>query len=149
MGIGVAFQQFCNNLIVANGDTISYRDKRITNQLNRDFYDYPHDTLHSIYTGSYGRDTAITGFSDLDVLFWLPSGDFARFDGYSTNGQSAMLQEARTSIGKTYPNSEVSGDGQVVVVKFDDGMRFEVAPGFQLTDDRFRCPNSNGGGAGT
>jgi len=146
MGIGEAFQKFCDNLKITNGETISYRYKRITNQLNYDFWGYENNTYHSIYTGSYGRDTAIEGFSDLDMLFWLPPSDHSRFDNHEGNGQSAMLQEVRSSIRKTYPNTEVSGDGQVVVVSFDDGMVFEVAPGFELTDDRFKCPNSNDGG---
>jgi len=146
MGIGEAFEAFCNNLKVSSGESIAYRYRRITNQLNFDFYGYENESYHSIYTGSYGRDTAIEGFSDLDILFWLPPKDYARFDGYSGNGQSAMLQEVRNSIQKTYPSSEVSGDGQVVVIGFTDNMRFEIAPGFDLTDDRFKCPNSNGGG---
>lgn len=147
MGIGEIFQQFCDNLKVTTGATISYRYQRITRQLNTDFYGYANDTYHSIYTGSYGRDTAIEGFSDLDMLFWLPPGDFSRFDRYAGNGQSALLQEVRASIKKTYPNTEASGDGQVVVVSFDDGMRFEIAPGFEQSDARFKCPNSNSGGS--
>ena len=146
MGIGEVFEKFCDNLKITNGATISYRYKRITNQLNRTFYGYENDTYHSIYTGSYGRDTAIEGFSDLDMLFWLRPDDYSRFNNHEGNGQSAMLQEVRTSILNTYPNTAVSGDGQVVVVSFDDGMRFEVAPGFELTNDTFRCPNSNDGG---
>lgn len=147
MGIGEVFSTFCNNLKVSNTAVISYRYKRITRQLNTDFYNNPNDTYHSIYTGSYGRDTAIDGFSDLDMLFWLHPEDYSRFDNHFGNGKSAMLQEVRRSIRNTYPNSEVAGDGQVVVVSFEDGMRFEVAPGFELTDNRFRCPNSNGGGS--
>jgi len=147
MGIGEVFSTFCNNLKVSNTAVISYRYKRITRQLNTDFYNNPNDTYHSIYTGSYGRDTAIDGFSDLDMLFWLHPDDYSRFDNHFGNGQSAMLQEVRRSIRNTYPNSEVAGDGQVVVVSFEDGIRFEVAPGFELTDNRFRCPNSNGGGS--
>lgn len=146
MGIGEVFEKFCDNLKITNGATISYRYKRITNQLNRTFYGYENDTYHSIYTGSYGRDTAIEGFSDLDMLFWMHPDDYSRFNNHEGNGQSAMLQEVRTSILNTYPNTAVSGDGQVVVVSFDDGMRFEVAPGFELTDDTFKCPNSNDGG---
>ena len=146
MGIGEIFEQFCKNLVITNGDSISYRYKRITRQLNTDFYGYSDENQHSIYTGSYGRDTAINGFSDLDILFLLPPSDYARFDSHEYNGQSAMLQEVRNSIRNTYPSSEVSSDGQVVVINFDDGMRFEIAPGFELTDDRFKCPDSNGGG---
>jgi hypothetical protein len=146
MGIADVFRQFCENLRVVNAESISYRYKRITRQLNSDFYGYADETRHSIYTGSYGRDTAIEGFSDLDILFWLPPDEFRRFDSYAGNGQSAMLQEVRASIRKTYPSSEIGADGQVVFIDFNDDMRFEVAPGFDLTDDRFKCPNSNEGG---
>jgi hypothetical protein len=52
MGIGEAFEQFCKNVTITNGDSISYRYKRITRQLNTDFYGYADDTMHSIYTGS-------------------------------------------------------------------------------------------------
>ena len=146
MGIGETFQIFCDNLVITNGGTISYRYKRITNQLNYDFYGYNNETYHSIYTGSYGRDTAIQGFSDLDMLFWLKPEYCTRFNNHTVNGQSAMLQEVKRSILNTYPRTDVGGDGQVVVVEFDDGMRFEVAPGFALVNDTFRCPNSNDGG---
>ncbi|HOF47667.1 MAG TPA: hypothetical protein PLY00_15550 [Verrucomicrobiota bacterium] len=61
MGIGEVFQQFCDNLKITNGESISYPYRRITNQLNRTFFGYENDTYHSIYTGSYGRDTAIEG----------------------------------------------------------------------------------------
>ena len=146
MGIGETFTAFCNNLKITNESDISYRYRRITRQLNKDFYGYENETYHSIYTGSYGRDTAIAGFSDLDMIFWLPPNAFSRFDNYQGNGQSALLQEVRASIKRTYPNTETSGDGQVVVVNFNDGMRFELAPGFEIPSSRFRCPNSNGGG---
>ena len=44
MGIAEIFQQFCDNLKVTAGATISYRYQRITRQLNTDFYGYPNDT---------------------------------------------------------------------------------------------------------
>jgi hypothetical protein len=146
MGIGETFRTFCDNLKITNVGDISYRYRRITRQLNKEFYGYENETYHSIYTGSYGRDTAIAGFSDLDMIFWLPPDAFSRFDNYQGNGQSALLQEVRASIRRTYPSTEASGDGQVVVVNFNDGMKFELAPGFELSGGRFRCPNSNDGG---
>ncbi|HOI36413.1 MAG: hypothetical protein KA191_14130 [Verrucomicrobia bacterium] len=52
MGIGEVLQQFCDNLKITNGESISYPYRRITNQLNRTFFGYENDTYHSIYTGS-------------------------------------------------------------------------------------------------
>ena len=45
------------------------------------------DTSHSLYVGSYGRNTAIQGFSDLDMIFQLPYLIYERYNRYSKNGQ--------------------------------------------------------------
>ena len=72
MGLAKWFETFCTNLQVQNVDTISMRNKNITKRLNTDFWDTTSETSHSLYVGSYGRDTAIDGFSDLDMIFRLP-----------------------------------------------------------------------------
>ena len=46
MGIGEVFQQFCDNIKVTTGATISYRYQRITRQLNTDFYGYARGEYH-------------------------------------------------------------------------------------------------------
>src|SRR5258706_12701211 len=103
--------------------SISYRYKRITRQLNTDFRDNTSDTASSGYVGSYGRDTAAKGLSDLDMAFILPYSEYAKYNAFATNGQSALLQSVKRSIQKTYPTSESFGDGQVVVITFDDGVK--------------------------
>ncbi len=40
----------------------------------------------------------------------------------------------------------MGGDGQVVVIVFSDGMRFEVVPAFNNKDGSFTYPDSNNGG---
>lgn len=109
---------------------ISARYKRITKSINQTFWNTESETLHSIYVGSYGRGTAIDT-SDLDVLFELPSDEYDHFTGLSGNGQSRLLQSVKNAILDTYPRSDVKGDGQVVVVKFSDGMVFEILPAFR------------------
>lgn len=71
MGVGEDFQTFCNNLTINNWGNISARYKAITKRLNIDFWNSFSETDHSLYAGSYGRDTAIRGFSDLDMIFVL------------------------------------------------------------------------------
>jgi hypothetical protein len=66
------FAEFCGKLQVQDGGTISYRYKEITKRLNTDYWETTSDTSLSLYAGSYGRGTAIDGFSDLDVIFQLP-----------------------------------------------------------------------------
>lgn len=127
--------------------SISYRYKRITKQLNRDFWNTESDTAHSLYVGSYGRDTAANGVSDLDFAFTLPYSVYERYDAHAGNGQSALLQAVRASITRTYANSYVGGDGQVVALNFTDGVRFEILPVFLNKDGiSFTFADSNGGG---
>ena len=147
MGVGEDFQTFCSNLTVTNGGDISYRYKAITKRLNLDFWASDSDTYHSYYIGSYGRGTAIRDFHDLDVLFQLPASYYQQYDAHYGNGQSALLQAVRKSIQKTYPNTDVGGDGQVVVVWFSDDMRFEVLPAFLNTEGNYNYPYSGGGGS--
>lgn len=146
MSISTWFYEFNQNLKIQNGESISRRYATITRRLNTDFWTTSSDIAHSHYVGSYGRRTATNGISDVDMIFELPSDLYYRFNGYSGNGQSALLQLVKNSMKKTYPNSEVSGDGQVVVAQFDDGITFEVLPVFLNGDDSYTHPDSNNGG---
>lgn len=146
MGLANWFNTFCKNIQVQNGSTISYRYKNITRRLNTDFWSTSSETSHSLYVGSYGRNTAIQGFSDLDMIFSLPYSVYEQYNNYSGNGQSALLQAVKRSIGKTYSSSRIGADGQVIEVAFADGITFEVVPGFDNKDKSFTFPDSNGGG---
>lgn len=148
MSVAEKFQKFCTALRMpaAVVNTVQMRYKQITQRLNHDFYGWDSDTLNTIYVGSYGRGTAIH-VSDVDVLFKMPSGSYARYNNYLYNGHSQMLQDLRTSLLKTYPSSAIKGDGQVTDIYFSDGMKFEIVPGIEMADDTFRYPDSNGGGS--
>lgn len=87
-------------------------------------------TSYRFYVGSYGRSTAIPSVSDVDLLYELPNELYARFNGHAGNGQSALLAHVHASIMKIYSVTEIGGDGQVVVLRFDDGVKFEVLPAF-------------------
>lgn len=126
--------------------SISYRYKRLTRQLNTTFWNTDSESSHSRYIGSYGRDTAARGVSDIDVYFQLPFSIYEQYNGYLGNGQSALLQTVRTSISNTYPTTSLRGDGQVVVIPFTDSITFELLPGFANTDGSITFPDANGGG---
>ncbi len=146
MGLADWFKDFCSNIQVQDGGTISKRYKRITRQLNTDFWDTASETSHNLYVGSYGRNTAIKGFSDLDMIFELPASMYTTYDSYSGNGQSVLLQRVRLSVMNTYPTSSIGGDGQVVVVNFDDGITFEILPVFVNRGGCYTYPDTNNGG---
>jgi hypothetical protein len=148
MGLADWFSTFCSNLRVNDADgLISYRYKAITKRLNTDYWDTTSDTAHSLYVGSYGRNTAIAGFSDLDMLYELPSSLWQRYDVLLGNGQSALLQAVRNSITKTYAKTSIRADGQVILVPFTDGITFEVVPAFANQANSYTYPDANGGGS--
>lgn len=130
---------------------ISKRYKRITKAVNQEFWNSESETEHSFYVGSYGRGTAIDT-SDIDILVELPRNEYERFDNQKGNGQSRLLQALKNAILNTYPNSNIHADGQVVVIDFYDGIKFEVLPAFRQMDywgnwnKRYDYPDTNMGG---
>lgn len=146
MGLADWFSTFCSNITVPSGTT-GPRYRAITQRLNTDFWTTNSDTAHSRYVGSFGRGTANIDSSDVDVLFQLPYAVYERYNNYVGNGQSALLQEVRDSLKKTYSSSKVDGDGQVVVIQFTDNRHFEVLPAFINKDASYTYPDSNAGGS--
>jgi hypothetical protein len=148
MGVATYFEIFCNDLLIGTQtrSDISTRYLSICTRLNKDFWDM--DTDHGgRYTGSYGRNTANNWVSDIDMIFEMPSWAYNSYNNYAGNGQSALLQAVKNSISVTYPNTSVKGDGQIVQVKFSDGMQIEVLPGFKQSDGSYVYANSADGGS--
>lgn len=147
VSIGDWFKSFCLDIKVKDKESISRRYKAITRRLNIDYWDTTSDTSHSLYVGSYGRNTAVNGFSDLDMIFQLPYSVYKKYNNYAGNGQSALLQEVKRSIEKTYSKTSIRGDGQVILVPFTDRLTYEVVPGFINENDSYTYPNANSGGS--
>lgn len=148
MSVSSYFQTFCNDLKISSNtrSTISTRYNSICKRLNKDFWKM--DTTHGgRYVGSYGRETANSWVSDIDMIFEMPWSIYRQYDNYSGNGQSAFLQAVKNSIAIAYPNTYLTGDGQIVKVKFSDNMYFEVLPAFKNSDDSYTFANSNNGGS--
>lgn len=146
--VGTAFEQFCSNLRFSNAKvtTISTRYHAITKRINTDYWNSSSDETHSFYVGSYGRDTEILT-SDIDMLVQLPAATYQKFDAYSSNGQSALLQEVKNILAKTYSSTKLKADGQIISIPFSDGIGFEVLPAFLNTGGTYTFANSNNGGS--
>lgn len=147
MSVANWFATFNQNLRMSTDtvDNISYRYKRITKQLNKDFYNSESDIYHSLYVGSYGRGTDIV-VSDIDMIFQLPYSEYVKYNAYSGNGQSSLLQAVKNSIEKTYKSS-MKADGQVIVISFTDGIFFELVPAFLNENNSYTFPDTNNGGS--
>lgn len=98
---------------------------------------------HITLLGSLSKDTGIEPLRDADVLFRMPAGTYSRFNDYSGNGQSALLQEVRTVLRGRYPKTDIRGDGPVVVVSFSDMPAVEIVPAV-LLDEGSNILSANG-----
>ena len=80
----------------------------------------------------------------------LPDSEYSYFTNSYGNGPSRLLQAVKNAILNTYPATDIRGDGQVVVVRFSDNMKFEVLPAFILRNlwgtTMYRYPDSHMGG---
>lgn len=143
MTVAEMFEQFLNNLAIDNTEQINDRYGEITCSLNKEFRNTDSKTANSLQVGSYGRGTAIKGVSDLDMLYLMP---MSSWDKYKDSRQSALLQDVKTAIKGRYSRTEMWGDGQVVVVSFEN-QEIEVVPAFEQEDGSFKYPNTNNGGS--
>lgn len=147
MSVSSYFSTFCSNLRMSS-DTVSkiqYRYKQITKRINIDYWGSTSETSHSLYVGSYGRGTEIWT-SDIDMIVQLPYDKYKKYDSYSSNGQSALLQDVKAVLQKTYSTSHLKGDGQVIGINFTDGINFEIVPVFINKDNSYIYPDTNNGG---
>lgn len=149
MSVSQYFQDFANAIAIpsAKRDSIAYRSGRLTKQLNTDFRSTTSDCANRFYAGSYGRNTAIPTVSDIDMIYVLPYSVYETYDNYTSNGQSALLQAVRQSVDRTYPNSATVADGQIVSIKFTDGITYEIVPVFLNKDGSYTYGDSNSGGS--
>ena len=140
------FCDFCNNIKLDNFEDMQTTVKGITKKLNKHYYDIDDDESNMYIVGSVGRTTAIKNTSDLDILFNLPKSVYDRINDNDGNKQSQLLQEVKNVLKEKYPNTDLKGDGQVVVINFTK-YTVELVPGFKQNDDSFKYPDTNDGGS--
>jgi len=112
--------------------------------LNRNYYGVS-DLANSFLIGSWGKHTKARPPRDIDLYFVLPYHVYQRFESLQGNKQSALLQEVKRVLQRTYPNTDLRGDGQVVVVGFYR-MSVEVVPAFALLNGQYLICDTHAGG---
>lgn len=140
------FDEFCNNIKLDNFEDMQTTVKEITKKLNKHYYDVDDEESNMYIVGSIGRTTAIKSTSDLDILFDLPKEVYDRINDNDGNKQSQLLQEVKNVLKEKYPNTDLKGDGQVVVINFSK-YTVELVPGFKQNDDSFKYPDTHDGGS--
>jgi Second Messenger Oligonucleotide or Dinucleotide Synthetase domain len=142
------FRRFVADLLITAGQREDGVGKHINagRALERAYYGANGDGLPpGLLVGSWGKGTQVRPSNDVDSFFILPADVKTRFDQRAGNVQSQLLQEVKSVLEATYPQTQVRGDGQVVVVAFNT-VTLEIVPVFQAFGGSFVMPDTNAGG---
>ena len=146
-GVTARFRTFHDNLRLTDGQIGEGTDHHsgVRKSLNNHYYGVASPSANSFLIGSWGKYTRTRPPRDIDLYFVLPYAVYQRFELYRGNKQSALLQEIKGVLQYTYPNTDLRGDGQVVVAGFNQ-MSVEVVPAFALPNGQYAiCDTHNGG----
>jgi len=148
LDVGTWFRAFHNNLYMKNDvvDNVRLKYKNITKRINMEYWNSNSKINNSLFVGSYGRSTEINT-SDIDIIVIVPWSVKSRFDKRLGNIQSQLLTEVKEKLSKTYSNSRIKSDGQVIIIDFSDNITFEIVPAFKYNDGSFCYPDTNSGGS--
>lgn len=114
--------------------------------LNSHYYGLSSDYRNSFLIGSWGKFTKTRPPRDIDLYFEMPIEVYHRYETVSNNKQSALLQEVKNVLNRTYTTTDkIKGDGQVVVVGFNR-MSVEVVPAFLMENGKYLICNTHDGG---
>ncbi len=112
---------------------------------NRACWNSSDDAVRRILIGSWGKRTQVRPPRDVDILFILPVEVCWRFQQRLGNRQSQILQEVKNRLQTAYPQADVRGDGQVVVVPFNS-REVEVVPAFPCRGGGYLVCDTHQGG---
>lgn len=129
MELADKFRIFISNLRIDNPQVISERCREISSILNLHYWDLKSDTRNLHYLGSYGRETAIKGLTNINVLFLLPYQVYQKYEKGPGNTQETLLNEIREVLNETYPDVFINEE-KYLLLPFEDGMKIEIIPGF-------------------
>ena len=141
------FKAFMSSLAItpAQLDDGNTKQAGVRASLNRHYYGVSSETANSLLIGSWGKATRVRPSRDVDILFLLPASVYTQYQARTGNRQSALLQEVKNVLLNTYSQTSMRGDGQVVVIPFNQ-TPVEVAPGFRCTDGSIIVCDTNNGG---
>ncbi|UOY06570.1 hypothetical protein L0P88_21935 [Muricauda sp. SCSIO 64092] len=148
------FYTFCSNIKLTGRQREDAKQKYrgVSKKLHDHYYDSEFDGGTKFLFGSYKTKVNVRPLSkdqDVDLLFKIPKETFEKFDGYESNGQSALLQEVKDILKEKYTTTEeIKGWGKVVLVAFSDNTHnVEVLPAYEQEDGTFLIPNTENGGS--
>src|SRR5581483_8925928 len=107
IAVTARFRDFHNNLLLTDDQREDGKTKHhgVRKCLNSHYYGSSSETANSFLIGSWGKFTRVRPPRDIDLYFVLPQEVYDRFNtyAYNVNKQSALLQEIKSVLQKTYP----------------------------------------------
>tara|TARA_R110001592_G_scaffold27763_8_gene102667 strand:- start:4934 stop:5866 length:933 start_codon:yes stop_codon:yes gene_type:complete len=140
------FGAFQRNIVLRSEehDDALGKAERVGRCLHSVYYGGEFDLRNILITGSYAKKTSIRPTSDIDLMYFLPVDLFERYSIYQAGGQSALLQDVRTTLLQTFPNTIIKADGPAIIVDYQS-RTFEVVPAFVLGGQIYIADTSSGG----
>src|SRR4030067_795296 len=109
---GAKFNRFLSNIQLTDAQIADAQSKHegIRKALRNYYYQPGYTGTISILIGSYGKKTACRPPTDVDILFIIPPHLYEQYNNASYNGQSQLLQDVKSVLKATYPNTDMRGD---------------------------------------
>jgi hypothetical protein len=147
VGVHQRFHRFYSDLLLTPDQTQDGMTKQlgVRQKLEQVYYGRSSEAPPGFLVGSWGKTTQVRPPRDLDLFFVLPAGEFTRFEARTGNKQSALLQEVKDALQEKYVQSDLRGDGQVVLIAFNT-IDVEIIPVFAIANNQFVMPDTNDGG---
>lgn len=147
IGVRQRFSRFHHELLLTAVQIEDGMTKQlgIRQKLEQVYYERTTEQPPGFMVGSWGKTTQVKPPRDLDLFFVLPIDVFGRFDSRAGNKQSALLQEVKGHLQDRYVQSDLRGDGQVVLIAFNT-IDVEVVPVFSIANNQYIMPDTNDGG---
>lgn len=147
VGVLKRFEQFHQNLLLTDKQIDDGITKAIgiRSCLNHNYYGGTPGFDNCFLIGSWAKETHVRPPRDIDIYFVLPASTYHSFSTNIGNQQSALLQDVKNVLLRTYPSTTMRGDGQVVVVNFST-TNIEVVPAFSQQNGRYLVCDTHDGG---
>lgn len=147
-GVIPRFRAFNADLLVTQDERDDAVGKavRIATLLQKAYWGTDDGPIPLLIVGSWGKNTQVRPSNDIDIMVILPDAEFVRFNAYQSLKQSSLLQDVKGVIAKTYSQTNMRGDGQVVVIDFNS-IKVEVVPVFSLGNGTYLMPDTRDGGS--
>lgn len=152
MNINTQFNEFYENIKLTKNqkDDAKIKYDGVCKKLHNEYYPKEAYTGQSkLLIGSYGKHTNIRPPRDVDVLFIMPNNLYDKYNEYTSNGQSQLLQDVKNILSEKYSTTDrIKAWGKVILIEFSENVHnIELLPAFKKNDGQFIIPNSEDGGS--